>query len=271
MSGFEASQSIEGRPAAFFDLDKTIIAASSAMAFSKPLRKAGLINRRAALRSAYAQLMFAVSGADEDRTERLRTQISTLCTGWDVTQVRSIVNETLHDVVTPLIYSDAVELIASHRESGHDVVVLSATGEEVATPIAELLGATHSLATRMEIVDGRYSGRVDFYCYGDNKATAARHMAERYGYDLGESYAYTDSSTDQPLLETVGRPHAVNPDRALRKLANSRKWPVLTFSGTVSLRDRFTPTTTAAAVGVSALAVGATWHGIATRKRSDPD
>src|SRR5699024_3902990 len=163
------------------------------------------------------------------------------------------------------IYSDAVELIATHRASGHDVIVLSATGEEVATPVAELLGATHSLATRMEIVDGRYSGRVDFYCYGDNKATAARDMAERYGYDLRESYAYTDSSTDRPLLETVGHPHAVNPDRALRKLAESREWPILTFRGTVSLRERFTPATTAAALGMSALAVGATWRGMTTR------
>lgn len=271
MSGFDDSQSVESRTAAFFDLDKTIIASSSALAFSKPLRKEGLINRRAALKSAYAQLMFSLSGADEGRTERLRAQISALCTGWDVTRVRAIVNETLHDVVDPLIYKDAVDLIAAHQAAGHDVIVLSATGEEVVTPVAELLGATRSLSTRMEVINGRYTGKVDFYCYGDNKASAASRMAEQYGYALESSYAYTDSSTDQPLLEAVGYPHAVNPDRTLRKLAEARDWPVLTFSSTVSLRNKLAPAATAVTVGVSALAAGATWYGLAARRRRSAD
>lgn len=271
MSGFDDAESVEPRTAAFFDLDKTIIAASSALAFSKPLRRAGLINRRAALKSAYAQLVFSLSGAQEDRTERLRTQISTLCTGWDVAQVRTIVDETLHDVVDPLLYSDAVRLIAAHQAAGHEVVVLSATGEEVVTPVAELLGATRSLATRMEIVDGRYSGKVDFYCYGPNKALAAARMAEQYGYRLAASYAYTDSSTDQPLLETVGYPHAVNPDRTLRKLATARDWPVLTFTNTVPLRDKLTPSATTVTLGLSALGAGATWYGLTARRRRDAE
>lgn len=258
-----------GRAAAFFDLDKTIIASSSALAFSKPLRREGLINRRAALKSAYAQLMFSLSGADANKTERLRAQISALCAGWNVAQVRGIVNETLHDVVDPLIYADAVALIAEHQAEGRDVVVLSATGEEVVAPVAELLGATRSFATRMEVVDGRYSGKVDFYCYGENKALAAARMARTYGYDLGQCYAYTDSSTDLPLLEAVGHPHAVNPDRALRKLATERDWPVLTFTGTVSLRSKLAPT--AVAVGMGAVAAGATWYGLAARKRKSRD
>ncbi|HVW40981.1 MAG TPA: HAD-IB family hydrolase, partial [Amycolatopsis sp.] len=148
------------RVAAFFDLDKTIIASSSALAFSKPLLRQGLISRRAALKSAYAQLVFSLSGADEDRTERMRAEISALCTGWDVAQVRAIVNETLHDIVDPLVYAEAAELIASHKEKGHDVIVLSAAGEEVVSPIATMVGATRSVATRMGIVDGRYSGQV---------------------------------------------------------------------------------------------------------------
>ena len=104
------------RVAAFFDLDKTIIASSSALAFSKPLLRQGLISRRAALKSAYAQLVFSLSGADEDRTERMRAEISALCAGWDVAQVRAIVNETLHDIVDPLVYAEAAELIADHKK-----------------------------------------------------------------------------------------------------------------------------------------------------------
>ncbi|HVV12300.1 HAD-IB family hydrolase [Amycolatopsis sp.] len=257
--------------AAFFDLDKTIIASSSALAFSKPLLRQGLISRRAALKSAYAQLVFSLSGADEDRTERMRAEISRLCAGWDVAQVRAIVNETLHDIVDPLVYAEAAELIASHKEQGHDVIVLSAAGEEVVAPIAAMLGATRSVATRMEIVDGRYSGQVDFYCYGEQKAVAAKQLAVEYGYDLGACYAYTDSSTDVPMLEVVGHPYAVNPDKALRRLANEREWPVLAFTNPVSLRSRIpapSPTALAVGVGIGAVAAaGVTWYGLARKRR----
>jgi len=255
--------------AAFFDLDKTIIASSSALAFSKPLLKEGLINRRAALRSAYAQLVFSLAGADADKTERLRAEVSKLCAGWDVAQVSSIVRETLHDVVDPLVYVEAAELIARHRADGHDVIVLSATGEEVVTPVAEMLGATRSVATRMQIVDGRYSGEVDFYCYGANKAVAAKQLAATYGYDLAECFAYTDSSTDIPLLEVVGHPHAVNPDKLLRSEALRHGWPVLAFERPMSLRSRI-PARSAGmvALGVGAVAAGATWYGLSRRRRS---
>lgn len=258
--------------AAFFDLDKTIIASSSALAFSKPFMRQGLINRRAALKSAYAQLVFALSGADADRTERLRAEISSLCAGWDVEQVKAVVNETLHDVVAPLVYAEAADLIEQHKQSGHDVIVLSATGEEVVTPIAQMLGTTRSMGSRMRIVEGRYSGELDFYCYGEHKAVAARQFALEHGYDLRSCHAYSDSSTDLPLLEVVGNPHVVNPDRTLRKLATERGWPVHSFSNPVSLRARLpTPSATAVAVGLGmgAVAAGATLYGLSRRKRKD--
>lgn len=257
--------------AAFFDLDKTIIASSSALAFSKPFLRQGLINRRAALKSAYAQLMFALSGADADRTERLRAEISRMCTGWDVSQVQAIVRETLHDVVAPLVYAEAAELIEQHKAEGRDVIVLSATGEEVVRPIAEMLGITHSMGSRMEIVDGRYSGKLDFYCYGEYKAVAARRIASEHGYDLADCHAYSDSSTDIPLLEVVGHPHVVNPDKALRRLAQERDWPIHTFANPVSVRTRIPTTTAAVAVGlgVSAVAAGATLFGLSRRKQRE--
>ncbi|EHR63533.1 HAD family hydrolase [Saccharomonospora cyanea] len=259
--------------AAFFDLDKTIIASSSALAFSKPFLRQGLINRRAALKSAYAQLMFALSGADADRTERLRAEISRMCTGWDVGQVKAIVSETLHDVVAPLVYAEAAELIERHKTEGRDVIVLSATGEEVVRPIADMLGITHSMGSRMRIVDGRYSGELDFYCYGEYKAVAARQIAAERGYDLAECHAYTDSSTDLPLLEVVGHPHVVNPDKALRRVAQERGWPVHTFASPVSPRTRIPSPTTATAVavglGVSAVAAGATLFGLSRRKHRE--
>lgn len=249
--------------AAFFDLDKTIIAGSSALAFSRPFRRQGLISRRAALRSGYTQLLLIAAGADATTMETLRRRISALCAGWEVAQIRAIVAETLHEIVEPMVYAEAAELIAEHRAAGDQVVVLSASGAEVVEPIAALIGADHCICTRMAVREGRYTGEIDYYCYGEHKARAAREIAAALGYRLADCRAYSDSITDLPLLELVGHPTAVNPDRALRREALLRGWPVLTFAHPVALRSRFPATATTAAaagLGVAAL-VGAGWYG----------
>ena len=224
--------------AAFFDLDKTIIAKSSSLAFSRPFFAGGLINRRSVLRSAYAQFVFALQGADHDQMEKMRAYLSGMSAGWPVQTVRDIVAETLHLIVDPLVYDEAVELIEDHQAAGRDVVIVSSSGAEVVEPIGEMLGADHVVATQMVVADGRYTGEIGFYAYGVNKAEAAHELAERHGYDLEASYAYSDSETDIPLLEAVGHPCAVNPDRALRRVAADRGWPVLQFSRPVALRKR---------------------------------
>jgi HAD superfamily hydrolase (TIGR01490 family) len=260
-------ESADGRVAAFFDLDKTIIASSSTMAFSRPFYQGGLINRRAALRSAYARLMFLQPGTDAEQVERMRAHLTSLCQGWEVAQVRSIVEETLHDIVDPLVYAEAADLIRDHRGQGHDVVVVSASGEEMVTPIAEMVGATHSAATRMAVADGRYTGKIDFYCYGEHKATAMRELAAANGYDLAECYAYTDSATDLPMLEAVGHPAAVNPTRALRRVATQRGWPVLSFTAPVPLRAKIaTPAAGVVVATAVGLAAGATLYGLRRRR-----
>ncbi|MGH3835265.1 MAG: HAD family hydrolase [Pseudonocardiaceae bacterium] len=257
--------------AAFFDLDKTIIAKNSTFAFSRRFFQEGLINRRAVLKSSYAQFMFLLAGADAEQMDRMRAQITAQCAGWDIAQVTAIVEETLHDIVDPLVYAEATKLIASHRERGHDIVVVSASGTEVVQPIAEMIGATHTVATRMVAHDGRYTGDVEFYCAGENKALAARELATQHGYELQRCHAYSDSITDLPLLEAVGHPTAVNPDRALRREALQRGWPVLAFSDPVSLRSRIPAPSgaqIAAAVGLGAVAAaGVAWYGLRRRQR----
>ncbi|MGV0644781.1 HAD-IB family hydrolase [Mycolicibacterium sp. XJ879] len=258
------------KTAAFFDLDKTVIAKSSTLAFSKPFFAQGLINRRTVLKSAYAQFLFLMSGADHDQMDRMRAYLTNMCAGWDVEQVKSIVGETLHEVVNPLVFAEAAELIADHKLCGRDVVVVSASGEEIVAPIARALGATHAMATRMVVEDGRYTGEIAFYCYGEGKVEAIRQLASTEGYALEHCYAYTDSITDLPMLEIVGHPAVVNPDRTLRKEAAARNWPVLTFSKPVSLRDRIpapsgAAVATTAAVGVSALAAGALTYSLLRR------
>ena len=258
----DSGQSSPIRAAAFFDLDKTVIARSSVLAFSKPFFNQGLLNRRSVLKSSYAQFLFLMSGADHDQMDRMRSFVTAMCTGWDVEQVKSVVNETLHEVVTPLVFAEAADLIAAHRLCGRDVVIVSASGEEVVAPIAKALGATHAMASQMVVEDGRYTGEIAFYCYGEAKAAAVRELAEREGYQLEHCYAYSDSVTDVPMLSEVGHPAVVNPDRALRKEAAARGWPTLTFTKPVSLRDRLpapsrAAVATSAAVALTALASGA--------------
>ena len=271
LSGMATSPPV--RTAAFFDLDKTIIARSSTLAFSRPFYQGGLINRRTVLRSAYAQFVYLVGGADHDQMERMRAYLSAMCTGWDVQQVKDIVSETLHELIDPIIYDEAATLIEEHHLAGRDVVIVSSSGAEVVEPIGEMLGADRVVATRMVVQDGHYTGDIDFYAYAENKAAAVRELAEQEGYDLPGSYAYSDSVTDVPMLEAVGHPFAVNPDRALRREAVARDWQVLVFTKPVRLRDRFSavslpkpPTLAAVALSAGAATAAVVW--LAARRRA---
>ncbi|MGW2490532.1 HAD family hydrolase [Streptomyces sp. NPDC001606] len=262
------------RAAAFFDLDKTVIAKSSTLTFSKSFYQGGLINRRAALRTAYAQFVFLAGGLDHDQMERMREYLSALCRGWNVQQVREIVAETLHELIDPIIYDEAASLIEEHHAAGRDVVIVSTSGAEVVEPIGELLGADRVVATRMVVgEDGCFTGEVEYYAYGPTKAEAIRELAVAEGYDLDRCYAYSDSATDLPMLQEVGNPHAVNPDRALRREALARGWPVLEFRRPVPLKKRL-PTLSvpprpalvaAAAIGAAAATAGLVWY--ANRRR----
>ncbi len=259
-----------GRTAAFFDLDKTIIAKSSTLAFSRPFYAGGLITRGSVLRSAYAQFVYLVGGADHDQMEKMRAYLSNLSSGWDVQTVRDIVADTLHHIVEPLVYDEAVSLIEEHRLAGRDVVIVSASGAEVVEPIGEMLGADAVIATRMEIEGGRYTGEISFYAYAENKATAIQELARSQGYDLTHSYAYSDSVTDVHMLEIVGHSYAVNPDRELRRIAVDRGWQVLQFNRPVALRRRVRlpsgrPALAAVALGTAASVGGAVY--LAARRR----
>ncbi|TQJ75486.1 HAD family phosphatase [Streptomyces sp. SLBN-31] len=263
------------RTAAFFDLDKTVIAKSSTLTFGKSFYQGGLINRRAALRTAYAQFVFLLGGADHDQMERMREYLSAMCRGWNVQQVREIVAETLHDLIDPIIYDEAASLIEEHHTAGRDVVIVSTSGAEVVEPIGELLGADRVVATRMIVGDdGCYTGEVEYYAYGPTKAEAVKELAASEGYDLERCYAYSDSATDLPMLQSVGNPHAVNPDRTLRREALARGWPILDFHRPVRLKQRI-PTfsvpprpalVAAAAIGAAAATAGLVWY--ANRRRT---
>jgi HAD superfamily hydrolase (TIGR01490 family) len=222
-SGFPAT-------AAFFDLDKTLIARSSTLAFGPSFYRHGLLSRADMLRGAVAQLRFRVSGADHRQMEKLKAQAAQACRGWPAERVSEIVGRYLNDLILPYVYAEARALLTEHRGAGQDVVIVSTSGQEVVAPIAALLGAHSVIATRMRISGGRYTGEWECYAYGEEKAVQVRRLAAERGYSLPDCYAYSDSVTDLPLLEAVGHPRVVNPDRPLRRIAMAREWPVLSFS-----------------------------------------
>jgi HAD superfamily hydrolase (TIGR01490 family) len=225
--------------AAFFDLDKTVISRSSTLALSRPLYRAGLVSRGQLLRGAYAQLVYLLVGADEGKMERLKEGMLQLTKGWDRAQVERVVEDVLLEVIDPYVYAEALDLMELHRTEGRRIYIVSSSPEEVVRPLARHFGVTGVIATRAAIgPDGKYTGELEFYAYGEEKAAAVRAVAERSGIDLTGSFAYTDSITDLPLLSAVGNPVAVNPDRELRRAAEERGWPIRDFHRPVRLRTR---------------------------------
>jgi HAD superfamily hydrolase (TIGR01490 family) len=230
--------------AAFFDLDKTIISRSSSLALSRPMYRAGMVTRGQLVRGAYAQLVYALVGADERKMERLKDGMLQLTKGWDRHEVERLVREVLIEVIDPYVYQEALDLMALHRAEGRQIYIVSSSPEEVVRPLAGHFGVSGVIATRARIVDRRYTGELEFYAYGEAKADAVRSLAERIGIDLAGSYAYTDSITDLPMLEAIGHPVAVNPDRDLRREAETRGWDIRDFRRPVRMRTRIAKTAT---------------------------
>ena len=256
--------------AAFFDLDKTIIATSSSTAFARDLRSNGLLKTSDALRTAYARFLFMVGGADARQTARLRDALAETITGWEAAKVSRIVEETVKELIDPVVYEEALSLIRRHQANGRDVVIVSASGAEVVEPIAQLLGTKDFIASRMEVVNGVFTGKISLYAFGPYKADAIRAMAADRGYDLERCYAYSDSITDAPMLDAVGYGFAVNPSPAMRRAAAAHGWGVLHFRRPVALREsrRRRGIVVGAVVAGAALTAGLVWWNL-TRRRGD--
>jgi HAD superfamily hydrolase (TIGR01490 family) len=218
-----------GRAAAFFDLDRTLIRSSSALALAGAFRRRGLIGRRQLVKAALWQLVFAARGASHETVRRAAEDGLLILRGLRQDEMRALVAAAMEPTLKPLVYREALDRVASHRERGEPPYVVSAALQEIVDGIAGELGLDGAIGTVCEVVDGVYTGRPLRPAYGARKAEAVREVAEQDGLDLAVSTAYSDSHTDLPFLEAVGAPVAVNPDRALRRIAAARGWPVLRF------------------------------------------
>ncbi|MCY4367815.1 MAG: HAD-IB family hydrolase [bacterium] len=227
------------RAAAFFDLDKTVIAKSSTLAFVRPLHTAGLLKHRTLLKAAVAQAVYRTIGADQLQLDRVRDQLIRLTKGWKADRIRRLVQETVDEVISPVVYAEALALIEQHRREGREIVIVSVSPEEVVRPLAGYLGVDNVIATRSAVDnEGRYTGSLAFYASGPGKAEAICSMARERDLDLEQCFAYSDSHADLPMLELVGHPVAVNPDRVLKQTAIERGWPRVEFDKPVTLRSR---------------------------------
>ena len=225
--------------AAFFDLDKTVIAKSSLVALGPELHARGMLRRRTLIWGVFSHLLFMRFGADDEKLNKIRESVLKVTKGWDHDEVRALVAETINDVIEPLIYDEALELIDYHLAEGDEVWLVSMAPAEIVDPFAELLGITGSISSRAEIDDeGKFTGNMLFFAQGENKAVAVRELCEQRGIDLADCYTYSDSETDVPMLQVVGHAFAVNPDRQLSKIAHDEAWPILSFNHPVRAHDR---------------------------------
>jgi len=236
--------------AAFFDLDRTLLRRSSALALAGSFRERGLISRRQLLKAAAWQLLFVARGASHEAVRSAAEDGLRLLDGYQVDDLRELVAEAMEPVLRPLVYAEPLRLVEQHRERGERVYVVSATLQEIVEAIAEDLGFDGALGTTCEVRDGRYTGRAVRALHAEAKAECLRELAAAEGLDLAECTAYSDSHTDIPFLEAVGHPVVVNPDRELRRVAADRGWPVLEFSGRAypHARRRIPPAVVAAGI-----------------------
>ena len=243
--------------AAFFDLDKTVIAKAAMLAFGPRLQQEGLLNRWLVVRALWGQIVFRYLGADEGRMQKMRETALRIAVGWEKEKISALVDNALTEVIDPLVYAEALELMESHRDAGRRVYLVSASPEEIVMPLARHLGVDDAIATRARIdADGRYTGEVEFYSAGIHKVEAIRREQTLHGLDLEHSFAYSDSITDLPMLETVGHPVAVNPDRGLLKEAEARGWEIRTFENPRPLREGSIAAPRPAVLGAGVLGLG---------------
>jgi HAD superfamily hydrolase (TIGR01490 family) len=216
--------------AALFDLDRTLIRRSSALALAGTFRRHGLISRSVVAKSVFWQALFVLRGVSAERVRSASEEGMKVLAGFSVEQMQRLVGDAMEPILRPLLYAEPMHLVQRHRERGDRVYIVSATLQEIVQHIADDLGFDGAIGSTCEIVDGVYTGRTLRAAHGEGKAQAVRELAAAEDLDLAESTAYSDSYSDVPFLEVVGHPVAANPDRRLRRIARQRGWPVVEFA-----------------------------------------
>jgi len=213
--------------AAFFDLDKTLMAGSSGIFFARAAYETGMISRRRLARDVYENIRFRLRGSTDDRADDVRRRVGEMIAGVRVRDLERLSPRVLSGVL-PRLYPEMLERAYAHQDEGLSVYILTAASQEMADLLARVLAFDGGLGTRSEIVDGRYTGRpAGPFNYREGKVLSMREVADRDGIDLSLSFAYSDSESDLPMLRAVRSAVVVNPDTALRRIAAEEGWEVI--------------------------------------------
>jgi HAD superfamily hydrolase (TIGR01490 family) len=240
--------------AAFFDLDRTLMAGSSAFQFGRAAYKAGLVSRRRLVADALENLRFSLRGSTDKATDALRERIAQLLEGVRVRDMQRLAPDVLAGVL-PRLYPRMLDIAYEHQDAGRPIFICTAASQEIAELMAIVLTFDGAVGSVSEVVDGHYTGRAGGpFTYREGKAEAIRELADREGIDLAASWGYSDSESDLPMLRAVGHPVAVNPDAALARIARQEGWEILRFDRR-RLRFAGAAVAAAAAGGLGSVAI----------------
>ena len=218
-----------GKAAAFFDLDKTLMEGSSAFQFARAAYKNGMMSRRQLARDVWANVKFRLEGSTDAGTAELRDRVYESLAGQRVVDMQRLTPEVLAGVL-PRLYDQMLRLAWEHQDAGRPVFIVTAASQEMAEMLAHVLHFDGGIGSRSEVRDGIYTGKpAGPFTYREGKAEAIRQVARGQGIDLSQSYAYSDSESDLPMMRIVGHPVAVNPDSELERVAREEGWQIVRF------------------------------------------
>ena len=213
----------------FFDLDRTLMAGSSGFHWARAARRAGLTTRRQLATDALENIRFRLRGSTDEATREVRERVGAFLDGRRVRELERLSPMVLAGVL-PRLYPRMLEVAYEHQDAGRPVFIVTAATQGTADMLAHVLFFDGAAGSKLEERDGIYTGGFDGpFCYGEGKPVRMRELAQERGIDLDESWAYSDSASDLPMLRAVGHPVAVNPDAELAKVAREEGWDVMTF------------------------------------------
>jgi HAD superfamily hydrolase (TIGR01490 family) len=218
------------RAAAFFDLDKTLMAGSSGMQFARVATRHGIVGRRQLASWAVEHLRYRLRGTTDERTTEVLRVARDLISGVPARSLERM-NPEVMAAILPRVYPQMLDEVYAHQDAGRATFIVSAAGNGVVEPLAAVLGMDGGIGTSYEVdEDGAFTGRFDGpFVYGQGKVIAMETFAAQHGIDLTESFAYSDSLSDLPMLRAVGHPVAVNPDPPLAEIAREEGWQTMRF------------------------------------------
>jgi HAD superfamily hydrolase (TIGR01490 family) len=246
------------RAAAFFDLDKTLMAGSSGMHFGRAAYRTGMVSRKQLLAWATDHLRYRLRGTTDERAQALLAEVRDLLAGVPEREIARMAPELLAGIL-PRIYPQMLDEVHAHQDAGRATFIVSAAGNELVALLARVLGMSGGIGTAYEVdADGLLTGDLDGpFMYGEGKVEAVRRYADEHDIYLEASWAYSDSVSDLPMLRAVGIPVAVNPDAELARIAAEEGWRVMRFEKLGRRLAIAGATMTAAAVGGMGTALAA--------------